>query len=309
MIKKIILSLLFILTVGSAALLYLVKTLDVNELDLYYSVKKDDLLIYSSVGDLVGEYSCVSDNCFLAYSSSESTLDNIIFTDESKKSIEITIPVMGSYSFIFDDNTYNLVDLETEQIISSYRGLKYLENNFIVLKDDSNMQALAYYDETGVTMISDFSYNYIGQSDYSDKFLVMDSDGYYLINSLGNKVSFIYDDVFNYSNEEVVVKTNGYYYLYDYSGNLIFEDGFTMIKLDNDFIYLIVNNLLSVYDKNYNLLNSDTINLGVVVNWKSYYIYNDDYKFLYESSVFTKTYEDEILTIYANDNEYNIEIN
>lgn len=308
MVKKIILTILFICICFASLLLYFVKTLDVDDLDLYYSVLENDLIIYNGDDEIVGTYDCVSSSCFLAYSSAENILDNVTFTDELKKSLEITVPVMGNYAVIYDEDMFHLVDLETNEVLDSYKSVKYLDSHYIVLKNEYNMYALGYFNNEGITLITDYIYSYIGQSDYSSNFLVNYEDEYYLINNAGNKVSNNFVNIYNYSDDEIIVKSNNYYYVYNYSGETLLNGEYTMIKLDNDFLYLITNNLLSVYDKEYNNLNEEAINLGVIVNWDSYYVYNDDYKFLYEASVFTKTYENNVLTIYANDEETVINI-
>lgn len=310
MFKKIVLFIIFILILLASLTLYFVKTIDVDELNLNFSIYEEgNLLIYSSEYDLLGSFKCLSDNCYLSYSVSETLLDNITITDESKKSINMTVPVMGIYAFINDGGLINLVNLESSEIIYSYRSVKYYNENYILLKDEANKWALAYFNESGLTFITDFIYDYIGKSEYSDNYLVLENEDYYLINYSGNKVSDIFENVFNYSNEEIIVKTDSYYYLYGYDGNLIINENFSMIKLSDNYIFTAQNNLLNVYDKNYSKINEDFINLGVIVNWSSYYVYNEDYKFLYEDSIFTIKEEDDSLIIYANDNETLISLN
>lgn len=308
MIRKTILVILFTFIMISSITLYLVKTIDVDELNLFYSVKEDDLYIYSSDNDLIGKYTCETEDCTLASSFSETVLDNVIITDEVKKQIDMTIPVMEDFAFISEEGYVALVNLENNESINNFEAVKYLNNNFIVLKNESNMYALAYFNSEGLTFITEYIYNYIGQSDYSENFLVMINDEYFLINQEGNVISSFFSDIFNYTNDEIIVKENGYYYIYNYKNEKLFTDGYTMVKLDDNYIYTVTNNLLDIYDKTYEKINEESINLGIVVNWISYYVYNDDHKFLYESSVFTKEYENNILTIFANNEVYELYI-
>lgn len=307
MLRKFCLFVICILIFICGFSLYHIYNIDHDELNFYYSIKKDNLKIYSPDDEYIGEYNC-SKECYLSYSLAENLLDNIIITDEVKKPIQVTIPVIGDYAFITDDQIVNLVNLKNNEVIDTYHSIKYLNDDYVALKNFENMYAIVNISDDEINFISDFQYEYVGISDYSKNFLVK-NDYYYLVNIENNKVSELFETIYNYGDNEIIVKDNGYYYLYDYTGEKTLPNGYTMIKLDNDFLYLVSNNLLQVYNKNYDLLNADAINLGVIINWTSYYVYSSQYEFLYESSVFTKTYEGNVLTINANNNLYEISVN
>lgn len=299
MLRKIFLSILFLLISAGCLTLIYIYNIDYDDLGLFYSVYSDSLHIYSPNDDLIGEFSCVGE-CFLAYSVNENVLDNYTLTYESKMAINITIPVIGTYAFIVDDEVLYYVNLSSDEVISEYRSIKYLGDNFVALKDSDNKYALASLTSDGLVFISDFVYSYIGKSDYSSNFLVK-SDDYFLVDENGVQVSDNFSVVFNYTDENVVVKLNGYYYLYNYESENVLGDAFSMIKLDENFVYVVVNNLLFIYNSEYEKISDDAINLGTVVNFSSYYVYSEKHEFLYADGVFTTEYDNDILNVYAND--------
>lgn len=308
--RKGFLSILFILIISSLTLLILLVRLDIDELKLYYSKYKNNLEIYTYKDSKIGEYECsFSDNCFLAYSPVETILDVIVKTDESKKSIEMTLPVVGNFAFVVDGIEVNFVNLDTGDIESSYKAVKYLGDYIVSLKNDDNKFAYAYIINNGLNLLSDFKYDYIGMSDYSRNLLVSENNEYYITNESGHKLSSNFNYIYNYTDDYVVAKSGDYFYLADYDGNKLINDSYSMIKLDGEYIYVVQNNLMNVYDSEFNLLNDTEISLGTVVNWTTYYVYNEYYRFLYESSVFTTTLTEDSLSIYANEQQFILNIN
>lgn len=313
MIRKVFLWLISIIAIILSIIMYLLINLDVDDLNLYYSeYKENTLYIYNSEGSLLGNYDCISDedNCYLAYSYEESILDKTVIVDEVKKSINITVPILYNYAFIYDDSKVKLINLETKEEIETYRNIKYLNNEYIVLKNDLGKAALAVLSDSGIEYITDYIYDYIGQSDYSSYFLVSSDDYYYLINNLGNSVSNTFSNkITNYTDEYIVIYKNSSYVLFDYTGYLAMEQTLSYIKMDSNYLYLITNNLLSIYDNNLSLLNKESINLGVINNWSTYDVYNEDHKFLYTTSVFESSIVDNKLIITTENEEYTYLIN
>lgn len=312
MIRKLTLWFLVLMIICLSTVLGYSFCITTGDLDLDYSVYNDGILkIYDFENGYIGTYNCISDedNCYLAISQTESLLDKIVITDEVKKSLDITIPTFGYVSFIYDDEKINLVNLSTGDVIESYVSAKYLKNGYLALSDESLKYSFSYVDETSMNHITDYKFDSISSSDWSDYFLASENGEYGLYDEDANLVKTLSFETVNYNNYVYVTYENSDYYVYSIIDDEVFDDNFTMVKLDDNFIYGVKNNLLYIYDNEYNLINQEAINLGTVNNWNDYLVYDDDYNFLYQDSVFSSSYDDATLTIYVSDEEYNFEIN
>ncbi|MFI3260921.1 MAG: hypothetical protein R3Y13_04325 [bacterium] len=311
MIRKILLCIIFVLICTATYLLVSVNNFKVDDLKLHYSVYLDgELSLYDGEDNLLGNYTCTGskETCFLAYSYQESKLDIERYVYEDMKSIEMTLPINGG-AFIHDGDLVYYVDLSNGSVLKEYRDVKYLNNDYIALKDTDGNVSLAELSSSKLTYITESIYTYVGSTSYSNNFLVEEGETQYLINSSGNEVSTKFSgSIINYNDDFIIVKENNLHYIYNYSGDKTLLNGYTFARLDKKYIYVVSNNLLVIYDVSFNRINDEPINLGTVNNWDTYNIYSDSREYIDTSAVFTSSNNYYEIVITTNTEENTVKI-
>lgn len=209
--------------------------------------------------------------CFLASDTNEH--DNE--TNEVYQSASITPIYNNRYVFIKDDNIINLVDLTDEKVKGTYNAINTFSDpsltepyiatpteQFVIAKNRNNKYGLLKMMPTSVVSIYNFEYDRL--ETLHQNLLAKKGDKSFLLDYNGNKITYEYTgQIRNYNKEHVKVLNNGKYYVFDFGGNLIFEDGYKYVELYDDFVGLVDDaNHLNVVDYDDNRIIKDVLKLS-----------------------------------------------
>ncbi len=211
------------------------------------------------------------ETCFLASDTNEH--DNE--TNEVYQSASITPIYNNRYVFIKDDNIINLVDLTEEKVKGTYNAINTFSDptltdpyiatpteQFVIAKNRNNKYGLLKMMPTSVVSIYNFEYDRL--ETLHQNILAKKGDKSFLLDYNGNKITYEYTgQIRNYSKEHVKVLNNGKYYVFDFGGNLVFEDGYKYVELYDDFAGLVDDaNHLNVVDYDDNRIIKDVLKLS-----------------------------------------------
>ena len=95
----------------------------------------------------------------------------------------------------------------------------------------------------------------------SDKFIASNDDGYFLIDKKGLVLTSSFKNAIKAFNSRFIVTGDIEYNIYDYNANKVLPDSYDNIKTDEDYIFVILNRKLIIFDNNLNKLNENGIKL------------------------------------------------
>ncbi len=255
------------------------------------------LYFYDSEKTELGSYECtVKDEtkCFLAKEKNDESLDNKIKIYSDKTNVESFVKIYGSLVFVQDDESLLLYDMSKKEVVGEYKSVIGTFENYAILSDLSDKYALVNLTD-GYNAVTEFIYDYMGYIKGEDSFVYSKDGDYGIINasneSLVGKVS---GKVTNYSDSFVVTSSNSLYSLYNYDNKNLISDA-SFIKLYEGYAFVIENNELYIYDKNFNKVNEEAIAISIS-DYKDYEVYSKklvleekkyvvDYEFLNEYSL------------------------
>ncbi len=214
------------------------------------------------------------------------TIENDNETNEKYTAASI-IPIYSNrYVFVKDDNIVNLVDLTDEKVKGTYNSVNTFSDatktepyvnspdiQYVIAKNRNNKYGLLKMTPTSVVSLYNFEYDKL--EPLHQNILAKKGDTTFLLDYNGNKITYEFKgQIRNYNGEHVKVLNDGKYYIFDFGGNLTFEDGYKYVELYDDFVGLVDDaNQLSVVDYDGNRIIKQILKLSST----TYYNAKDDY--------------------------------
>lgn len=299
-----ILNFLFLLIMFLLFIVFLYICMDYDDLDFNYTkFDSGKLSIYDSKDNLIGFYDCKGDidECYLPlYSEDKLRVTSIVYEDKSE--IITSVPVVGGGAFIYDSGDVHYVNIADGKVLSSFKGVKYLNDGFVAVKNSNGKFALGTITLDGFSFVGEFMYDYIGSGNNSDNFLVTVGDYEYMINTKSNLISFEFTkDIVDYNDSVVVIYENNSYNAFRYNGMNYIDETYDFITVDEKFVYAIKDNKLSVFDSNFKLLNDTPVSLPEIDDYNSYKVYTKYHTFVEEIKPIKISYNDKELIITSGD--------
>ena len=256
-----------------------------------YRYENGKLILLGDKDKELGKYNCKNKDeklCYVAYYEKDEKIDNPKKIDEEGNILETRSTIINDkYVFIHDskkedDEKVNLYDITDAKTLEEYNAIKYIKDNYAIVKDYTGSYGIIELNDEVLTKIQ-FNYDNLAIISDNDKNLTIanESGRNYLID-LNEKIytKAISMDIVNYNDKYLVaVDDEGKYYLYDYKNNLVYDDSFDYIKLLNDYN-------LFIKDKKVFLNTSDGAKFtenGFDINnkykyYQKLYIYDEDNK-------------------------------
>lgn len=239
-----------------------------------YRYENGVLIFLNSSKEEIGRYTCTNRSeelCFVSYYSTEDDFD------VEKKVYENNSPVLtrsaiveDTYVFINDnprkeDVSIKLYNIKTGETNSTYKGVKKVEKNKLILKNENNLYGAVEISNGEILTRLDFTYDYLGFTPNEKNAYVSTQEGRnFIVDESGRNLSkAITGTIKNLNESYVKVKLeNGKYEVYNYNNQNVFKESFDYVELFNDYAVLI--NDTSMYLKFYdqNKLNESAINLN-----------------------------------------------
>ncbi len=251
----------------------------------FYSDEAKNTLINSYICNNKNELAKEDDTfqtCMLAGDTNED--DNE--TNQKVNPASITPIYNNRYVFIKDGNMINLVDLTDEKVMGTYNSINTYsdanvvdpsivntESTFVIAKNKSNKYGMLKISSNSVSSVYNFDYQKLEK--LNQNILAKKDNKTFLLDYNGNKITFDFPgQIRNYNKERIKVLSNSKYYIYDFGGNLLFEDGYKYVELYDDFVGLVDDaNHLSVTDYDGNLIIKEILKLSST----TYYNAKDGY--------------------------------
>ena len=256
-----------------------------------YRYENGKLILLGDKDKELGKYNCKNKDeklCYVAYYEKDEKIDNPKKIDEEGNILDTRSAIINDkYVFIHDskkedDEKVNLYDIKDGKTLDEYNAIKYIKNNYAIVKDYTGSYGIIELNDEVLTKIQ-FNYDNLAIISDNDKVNIIanESGRNYLID-INEKIltKAISMDIVNYNDKFLVaVDDDGKYYLYDYKNNLVYDDSFDYIKLFSDYN-------LFIKDKKAFLNTSDGAKLtenGFDINnkykyYQKLYIYDDDNK-------------------------------
>ena len=267
-----------------------------------YIYDNGKLKFLDSNDKVLGTYECENKNdseCYVAKLSNEDDFDLPVYVDKNKEKIVKTSQIYDNrYVFVNDGKLINLYDIEKKEIIDKLSLIKTgdIEENLVVLKDEAGKYGIVSFEDDYKTVL-DYDYSYLGIISNSDIYVARDNDKYYLVDYTGESLSrSLSMPIKSFNNDYIVVSNNGDYYLYDYMGASLFEDAYDYIELYEDYIFVINDNKMDIYDKNVKKVNSSSIKIKAD-SYQKTYIFDDKLNLKEVNKAYTITITDGVITV------------
>ena len=267
-----------------------------------YIYDNGKLKFLDSNDKVLGTYECENkkdSECYVAKLSNEDDFDLPVYVDKNKEKIVKTSQIYDDrYVFVNDGKLINLYDIEKEEIIDKFSLIKTgdIEENLVVLKNEAGKYGIVSFEDDYKTVL-DYDYSYLGIISNSDIYVARDNDKYYLVDYTGESLSrSLSMPIKSFNNDYIVVSNNGDYYLYDYMGASLFENAYDYIELYEDYIFVINDNKMDIYDKNVKKVNSSSIKIKAD-SYQKTYIFDDKLNLKEVKKAYTITITDGVITV------------
>lgn len=239
-----------------------------------YRYENGVLVFLNTNKEEIGRYTCENQNeelCFVSYYSNE---DNF---DVEKKVYENNSPVLtrstimeDTYVFINDnprkdDEISKLYNLKTGETKSTYKSIKSVERNKIILKNENNLYGMVEIANGEILTRLDFAYEYLGFTPNDKNAYISTQNGRnFVIDESGRSLSkAITGQIKNLNESYIKVQLeDGKYEVTNYNNQNVFKQSYDYVELYKDFAILIndTNLYLKFYDLN--KLNEEAIVLN-----------------------------------------------
>lgn len=244
-----------------------------------YRYENGDLVFLDKDGEDIGKYNCENKKetlCFVANSSLEDNFDisKNVYEDDSDVNKRMSI-INDNYVFVYDNDSKDaeniiLYSIEEKEVKEEYALVKEydLAKNYVIVKNDTDNYGLLEFTETGYELVIDFKYEYLGvitENKEDAKYLVaVKNSKWYLIDYQEKEITKPMDnEIKNYNNSLIsVVDEEGNYYLYDYKNNIVKEETYDYINFKNNYVFLVKDKELMIYDNELNKLHEEAIKLS-----------------------------------------------
>jgi cell division protein FtsL len=219
----------------------------------------------------IGEYECTNKDqklCYVAYYSKDEYLDSTKYIDEDKKDYQFRSSIIqNNFVFVFDnastqESELKLYNMKTKSVDGKYDEVKNYKDNEVIVMDKDKSYGILDFSEDKVETKVDLKYNYLGCNNVNDLIAYEDKTGYGLMDiDSKTKATKIKHPIKNYNSKFIaVINDANKYLLNDYSGK---DLGITAdyITFSEDYVIVISDGLLNVYDSDLNILNMEPIKI------------------------------------------------
>lgn len=216
------------------------------------------LHFYDENGSLLSIYKCGTNECGYPTTIIDDDKYSINYYKDGQDSL---IKYQNKlFALIKDGNNNHIYSMTLDKPLISYDSLKNynttLKNNLLIVSQNNKWGVISL---DTMQRIIDLKYDFIGLKNdikdnvlNTDKFIVLENDSWFLIDSSGNEISAkLKQEISDYNNSFIITKDNK---IYDYHGVSYLEN----IVTKNNYIvedYLIVitdSNIMYVYKDNIN---------------------------------------------------------
>lgn len=200
--------------------------------------------------NLQGTYDCKNDPCHLAKTSliEEEPL-NISSGDNYETYIYDTYAFIQDGEDIYFQNIKNNILISQVKSIVNYGGK--LNKKYLIVENKEGYFGL-FNTETYLFSIST-RYNYIGYLDNEAEYvLVKDETGYYLIDTLNNKQTQIFNEpIYEYNSKVIITKsTVGEYKIFNFNKEDLFpEDIIDNCNIYKNYVIVLSNQTINIYNQ------------------------------------------------------------
>ncbi len=282
-----------------------------------YRYENGKLILLDKSNKELGKYECKNEDeklCFVAYYEKDEKIDNPKKIDEEGNILNTRSDIINNqYVFIHDSKDENeekviLFDINSNNTIEEYNAIKYINNNYAIIKDYTGSYGVLEFGDEVKTKIQ-FNYDNLAMLNDKDKTnLIANESGRNYLIDLNEKIltKAIAMDIVNYNDKFLVaVDDENKYYIYDYKNNLVYDDSFDYIKLFDDYNMFIKDKKMFFNSSDGFKLNEKGFDINN--NYKYYqklYIYDDnnELKETYES--FEIEDNTNSISLKINDKEY-----
>lgn len=285
-----------------------------------YIYDNGKLKLLDSDDKVIGEYKCIDedvDKCYVASLSNEDTFDLPTYVDEDENLMVKKSKIYNNrFVFIFDEDTIALYDIETGTKTGDYELIKTgnIDENLVVAKDSEENYGLLEIDETEVTTLLDFEYEYLGIISSSDVIVAKDGVSSFLVNTSGQEESsLISGEIKNFSENFISVYDAGYS-VYNYEGEKVLEDEYDYVDFVDDYMLVIKNKKIFVYDSELAKINESGIKVKTN-DYKKVYVFDKNNNLKETKKAYTVTINEGSINFVFDDettkdiNLYEFEIN
>lgn len=236
------------------------------------------LYFYSSDDVELGSYECsLKDEtlCYLSISELDESLDNTIKVYSDYSLVTSYVDIYENLVFVNDNESVFLYDLDENEILIEYTSVASAYDNYVILGDENDKYAIANISGE-VNLVTEFTYDYIGYIEGTENFVFSKNSDYGIVDNSGKElINEISGSVINYNEKYIVTLSGSSYSLINYDNDELLS-GFDYIKIYDGYIYGIKDNLLYLYDSDFNKLNEVGSEISEITEFKDYGIYSDE---------------------------------
>lgn len=281
-----------------------------------YRYENGKLVFLNKDKNEIGTYECEHKDenlCYVAYYKDEDNLDIDVYKNEDDSSyLKRSLIYKDNFVFITDtsDNkntNAKLYNIKTNSVDGEYAFIKNYGDYVIVSKDDK-YGILEFESEKAITKVN-MDYDFLGYYPSDENIIFKDKTGYGIMD-VDKKiyVSKIKEQIRSYTKDLIVAASDSNYIVYDYSGKKVSLMDAEYIKIVSDYILLINDKKLYVYDLDYNLLNMDGLQLETQ-DYNNIIVVDKNGEVKETKRAFEFNVDGDSVKIKINDNEFSINVN
>lgn len=281
-----------------------------------YRYENGKLVFLNKDKNEIGTYECEHKDenlCYVAYYKDEDNLDIDVYKNEDDSSyLKRSLIYKDNFVFITDtsDNkntNVKLYNIKTNSVDGEYAFIKNYGDYVIASKDDK-YGILEFESEKAITKVN-MDYDFLGYYPSDENIIFKDKTGYGIMD-VDKKiyVSKIKEQIRSYTKDLIVAALDSNYIVYDYSGKKVSLMDAEYIKIVSDYILLINDKKLYVYDLDYNLLNMDGLQLETQ-DYNNIIVVDKNGEVKETKRAFEFNVDGDSVKIKINDNEFSINVN
>lgn len=281
-----------------------------------YRYENGKLVFLDKDKNELGTYECEHKDenlCYVAYYKNEDELDIDIYKNEDDSLyLKRSLIYKDNFVFITDtsdnkNNNVKLYNIKTNSVDGEYTFIKNYGDYVIVFKD--NKYGILEFESEKVVTKVDVDYDFLGYYPSDEKVIFKDKTGYGIMD-VDKKiyVSKIKEPIRSYTKDLIVANSDSNYIVYNYSGKKVSLMDSEYIKIASDYILLINDKKLYVYDLDYNLLNMDGFQLETQ-DYNSIIIIDKNGEIKETKKAFEFNVDGDMIKINVNDKEFSINVN
>ena len=270
--------------------------------------KNGNLIFLDPSGDEIGEYKCKladADKCYVAFYDLDDVDLNITkykYEDNSDVLIRSVI-YNHRYVFVQDDEDIIFYDIEEKKDIETLQSIRKASDDTVIIKNEEELYGAYEFDNDSYVEHIKPVYNDLNY--FKDKYIFKEDDMYGVFgygeiltkSNIPNKIVDLNMDL-------LILKVGDVHVISNYEGE---QDDhiYDYVKLEDDLLFLINNNKLTIRDYNFNKVNEERINLSNKFYNHEYIFDKKSYKKLKEEKAFEYITEQMNLKVVVGNKEYN----